>query len=99
MLALLENLPKETLSLQLGYGAVLMVLGMFTVFVFLIVLIYCTKLMSVICRAILKGKKGSKTETKIPGKGDENKSSKALPVDEDVAIAIAIALSYERSNE
>ena len=41
---MLYNLPKELLTAQLMDGLVLLVLGMGTVFVFLVILIYATKL-------------------------------------------------------
>ena len=63
MLALLVNLPKETLTSQLGFGAVLMLLGMATVFLFLVVLIFCTKAMSSI---IGKRAKNVPAEAKKP---------------------------------
>ena len=46
---MLYNLPKELLTAQLMDGLVLLVLGMGTVFVFLVILIYATKLMSKLC--------------------------------------------------
>ena len=49
MLTLLTNMPREELIAQLYDGLVLMVLGMGTVFVFLVILIYASKLMSRIC--------------------------------------------------
>lgn len=96
MLTLLENLSKETLSTQLGYGVVLMVLGMLTVFVFLTVLVYCTKLMSFICRRFQKNKKeDSKEGEKVIIKDDAKTSSD----ESDREIAIAIALSWDKSKE
>lgn len=89
MLALLENLPKETLSSQLGFGAVLLLLGMLTVFIFLTILIYCTKLMSKICAQIGKGKKKSE---------DVNKTtSNKVDSEENAKIAAAIASAYDKS--
>ena len=93
MLALLENLPKETLSTQLGYGAVLMLLGMCTVFLFLVVLIFCTKTMSKVVGAI--GKKAP-VEAKKPT--TSSASVKAAPAANDAAIAAAIAAAYDKSN-
>ena len=49
MLTLLTNMPREELIAQLYDGLVLMVLGMGTVFLFLVILIYASKLMSRIC--------------------------------------------------
>ena len=46
MLPLLTNMPKDVLIAQLKDGLVLLVLGMGTVFVFLVILIFATKLMS-----------------------------------------------------
>ncbi len=91
MLALLENLPKETLSTQLGYGAVLMLLGMATVFVFLTVLIYATKLMSKICGKIGKVESAKKKDD------SPNSQSAAKPEGGDAAIAAAIAAAYDKS--
>ena len=49
---MLYNLPKELLTAQLMDGLVLLVLGMGTVFVFLVILIYATKLMSKLCNNV-----------------------------------------------
>ena len=46
MLALLTNLPREILVQQIKDGLILLLLGMGTVFIFLILLVYITKLMS-----------------------------------------------------
>lgn len=93
MLALLVNLPKETLTSQLGFGAVLMLLGMATVFLFLVVLIFCTKAMSSI---IGKRAKNVPAEAKKPATA--NASAKAAPASNDAAIAAAIAAAYDKSN-
>ncbi|MBO5770583.1 MAG: OadG family protein [Spirochaetales bacterium] len=93
MLALLENLPKETLSTQLGYGAVLMLLGMATVFLFLVILIFCTKAMSRIV-----GSMGKKAPVEAKKPTTSSASVQAAPVANDAAIAAAIAAAYDKSN-
>ena len=50
MLGLLYNMPRDVLIAQLKDGLVLLVLGMGTVFVFLVILIYATKIMSKLCK-------------------------------------------------
>lgn len=91
MLALLQNLPKETLSTQLGYGAVLMLLGMATVFLFLVILIFATKAMS---KIVTKISKPSPAAAKKPATAS---APKAAPAANDAAIAAAIAAAYDKS--
>lgn len=94
MLSLLTNLPREVLVQQIYDGLVLLVLGMGTVFVFLIVLIFVTKLMSKICM---------KFETPAPApqaKATNTAKTVAQPSvsakSNDAAIAAAIAAAYDK---
>ena len=92
MLSLLANLPKEVLVKQIQDGLVLLVLGMGTVFVFLTVLIFTTKLLSKVCARFAP----AKPATPAP------KKSTAAPqnsgVNKDAEVAAAIAAAYARSN-
>lgn len=90
MLALLENMDKSTLNAQLLDGVVLMLLGMATVFLFLVILIYATKLMSKLC-----SKLGGKEEsTKVTS---TNKSAAPVAkVTNDAALAAAIVAAYDK---
>ena len=87
MFALLENMDKAILNAQLGDGIVLMILGMATVFIFLVVLIYATKLMSKICMGI-NGKNKPEEVKKAP-------APKAKSAN-DAAIAAAIVTAYDK---
>lgn len=93
MLTLLTNLPKETLVQQIKDGGILMLLGMGTVFLFLVILIFATKLMSRIV-----GKYAPATSTpKSTGK-PSGPAPKAAPKTDDAAIAAAIAAAYDKAN-
>ena len=80
---------------QLKDGLVLLVLGMGTVFVFLVLLILATKIMSRIC---MKLDKSNSSGTKAsPAPTVQAKSVAAAPVTDDAAIAAAIAAAYDKS--
>ncbi|MDD5972454.1 MAG: OadG family protein [Spirochaetales bacterium] len=85
-------MPKEVLVKQIQDGLVLLVLGMGTVFVFLTILIFTTKLLSKVCARFAP----AKPATPAP------KKSTAAPqnsgVNKDAEIAAAIAAAYARSN-
>ena len=91
MLALLVNMDKATLSAQLLDGVVLMLLGMATVFFFLVILIYLTKLMSKIC-----AKLGGKTEPTKAKSPINNSASPATQGANDAALAAAIVAAYDK---
>lgn len=90
MLALLENMDKATLSAQLVDGVVLMVLGMATVFLFLVVLIYATKLMSKICAKLGGAPKAA------PAANTKGQSPQKAKSNNDAAVAAAIASAYDK---
>ncbi len=92
MLALLVNLPKDQLIQQIKDGGVLMLLGMCTVFVFLIILIYATKLMSKIISRI----KPSTPETK---RSAEAKTASHSSAADDAMTAAAIAAAWDKSSK
>ncbi len=89
MLALLENMDKTTLNAQLVDGVVLMVLGMATVFLFLVLLIYATKLMSKICCKV-GGKESVSSQPKAKQSAPVAKSTN------DAALAAAIVAAYDK---
>ncbi len=93
MLALLVNLPKDQLIQQIKDGGVLMLLGMCTVFVFLVILIYATKLMSKIISRI----KPSAPET--AKKSAESKTASPASVNNDALTAAAIAAAWDKSSK
>ncbi len=97
MLTLLTNMPREELIAQLYDGLVLMVLGMGTVFVFLVILIYASKLMSKIVMNIDKNHP-AKTENAPQAKAAPVQSRVAsAPATDDAAIAAAIAAAWDKS--
>ena len=91
MLALLENMDKTTLNAQLVDGVVLMLLGMATVFLFLIILIYATKLMSKVCNRI--GGKASPAVAKSP---IIQNTAPVAKTTSDAALAAAIVAAYDK---
>ena len=96
MLALLTNLTRAELITQLQEGLVLLVLGIGTVFFFLVLLIFATKLMSKVCAKISKSAPAAKTGS---GPSAQAKSAAPQSVSDDAAIAIAIAAAYDKSRE
>ncbi len=88
----LYNLPRDVLITQLMDGLVLLVLGMGTVFVFLVILIFATKLMSKLCN---KGEAAPAAAAKTAAASTPVQA--AVPVQDDSAIAVAIAAAYDRS--
>ena len=87
------NLPKELLSAQLMDGLVLLVLGMGTVFVFLVILIYATKMMSKICN------RNQTAPAQAVSSAPVVQKAPAAPVQDDAAIAAAIAAAYDKSKQ
>ena len=90
---MLYNLPKELLSAQLIDGLVLLVLGMGTVFVFLVILIYATKLMSKLCN------RNQTAPAQAVSSAPVVQKAPAAPVQDDAAIAAAIAAAYDKSKQ
>lgn len=91
MLTLLVNLPKETLVQQIKDGGILLVLGMGTVFIFLAILIYATKLMSSVVKKI-----GPQEEVKPQNTSRNTKAETSAKKNDDAALAAAIAAAYDR---
>ena len=92
MLTLLTNLPKDQLMQQLQDGLILLVLGMGTVFIFLVILIFATKLMSKICSKL------SKPEAVTNKNAAPSRSAAPAAVAKnDSAIAAAIAAAYDKN--
>ena len=87
------NLPKELLSAQLMDGLVLLVLGMGTVFVFLVILIYATKLMSKLCN------RNQTAPAQAVSSAPVVQKAPAAPIQDDAAIAAAIAAAYDKSKQ
>ena len=90
---MLYNLPKELLTAQLMDGLVLLVLGMGTVFVFLVILIYATKLMSKLCN------RNQTAPAQAVSSAPVVQKAPAAPVQDDAAIAAAIAAAYDKSKQ
>lgn len=97
MLTLLTNMPKDVLIAQLKDGLVLMVLGMGTVFVFLVILIYASKLMSKIVRGFEKNHPASAPVTAAAPKAAVQQKAAPIQTGDDAAVAAAIAAAYDRS--
>lgn len=91
MLSLLVNLDKSTLNAQLVDGVVLMLLGMATVFLFLVLLIYATKLMSKICTKI-----GGKATPTIAKNTNTQNTAPVAKAQNDAALAAAIVAAYDK---
>ena len=91
MLSLLANLPKDVLVQQIKDGLVLLVLGMGTVFVFLTILIFTTKLLSKVCARIAPAKPAA------PAQKKSTAAPQASGVNKDAEVAAAIAAAYTRS--
>ncbi len=92
MLPLLTNLPRETLVQQINDGLILLVLGMGTVFIFLVLLIYATKIMSKICANISP----AETTAAKPAQKPAATTAKVVAKSNDAAIAAAIAAAYDK---
>lgn len=89
----LYNLPKEVLMEQLQGGLMLVALGMGTVFVFLTLLLFVTKLMSKVCLKIAPAKASA---AKAPVQSRTNTAPSAAAKDAEIAAAIATA--YKKHN-
>ena len=97
MLTLLTNMPREELIAQLYDGLVLMVLGMGTVFVFLVILIYASKLMSKICMSLDKNRPSSTADAPQAKTAAPVQQKVAAPATDDAAVAAAIAAAWDKS--
>ncbi|HIV99062.1 MAG TPA: OadG family protein [Candidatus Ornithospirochaeta avicola] len=91
MLTLLVNLPKETLVQQIKDGGILLVLGMGTVFIFLVILIYATKFMSSVVKKL-----EPQEEVKPQNTSRNKKAETSAKKNDDAALAAAIAAAYDR---
>ena len=92
MFNLLENMPKDVLMYQLSVGLILMVLGMVTVFLFLTILIFTTKLLSKVVGKIAPAKPAATAP-----KRSSSPAAATAPVTKDAEVAAAIAAAYQRS--
>ena len=99
MLGLLYNMPREELIAQLYDGLVLLVLGMGTVFVFLILLIYITKIMSKLCMRSSDHPANAKTSAEAAAPEPAARTMAAAPANDDAAVAAAIAAAYDKSRD
>ncbi len=98
MLGLLYNMPREELIAQLYDGLVLLVLGMGTVFVFLVLLIFATKIMSKLCMGNANHPANAKAKPEAAASAaSAAKTMAAAPAGDDAAVAAAIAAAYDKS--
>ena len=86
----LAQLPKEQLSQQLSNGLILLALGMAIVFLFLTILVFTTKGVSKVVRAIEKKKPVAQVAAPAA-------ASAAAPAGNDAEIAVAIAAAMVKS--
>ena len=98
MLTMLTNMPKDVLVQQIKDGLVLLVLGMGTVFIFLVILIFASKMMSKIIMN-MEGNRQEKKPAAAPVQAAVQVQQKAAPAPQgdDAAVAAAIAAAYDRS--
>ena len=101
MLTMLTNMPRDVLVAQIYDGLVLLVLGMGTVFIFLVILIFATKLMSRIVNGISKDHQSSPAPSAAPVQAAASvqvqQKAAPAPQGDDAAVAAAIAAAYDRS--
>lgn len=95
MMTLLTNLPMDVLIDQLQGGLILLVLGMGTVFVFLVLLIYSTKLISHVCRRLspAPAAPAAKKVSAAPARA----AAPASAVNKDAEVAAAIAAAWQKN--
>ncbi len=91
MLSLAATLPKDALVQQIYDGLILLVLGMGTVFIFLVLLICISKLMSRICMRLSP----AEAEVKKPA-NRQNTAALGANAKNDAAVAAAIAAAYDK---
>ncbi|MBO8437169.1 MAG: OadG family protein [Spirochaetes bacterium] len=97
MLTMLTNMPKDVLVQQIKDGLVLLVLGMGTVFIFLVILIFASKMMSKIIMNMEKNRHGEATEQIQAVSTVQVQQKVSAPQGDDAAVAAAIAAAYDRS--
>lgn len=91
-MSFLAQIPKDQLLLQLERGAILMILGLATVFVFLTLLVFLTKGTSALARKFAPAAKSGPA----PGFGGiQSLSSKTA----DAEVAAAIVAAFAKSKE
>ena len=86
----LPQFPKEQLLTQLSNGFVLLVLGMGTVFIFLILLVFLTKGLSAFVM---------KLESKRPAVATGKPAAAAATTASEADIAAAVAAAWAKANE
>ncbi len=99
MLPMLTNMPKDVLVAQIKDGLVLLVLGMGTVFIFLVILIFATKLMSKVIKG-LEGNHQSAAPAAAPVQAatvQVQPKAATAPAGDDAAVAAAIVAAYDKS--
>ena len=99
MLTMLTNMPRDVLVAQIYDGLVLLVLGMGTVFIFLVILIFASKLMS---KVIMNLEKGHQSEapaaaTVQAASAQVQQRAATAPQGDEAAVAAAIAAAYDKS--
>lgn len=98
MLPMLTNMPKDVLVAQIYDGLVLLVLGMGTVFIFLVILIFASKLMSKIIMNLEKNRHSEAPAAAAKAATVQVQERVATaPQGDDAAVAAAIAAAYDRS--
>ncbi|NMA22299.1 MAG: OadG family protein [Spirochaetales bacterium] len=90
-MAFLAQIPKEQLIVQLEYGAILMLLGLATVFVFLTLLVFLTKGTSALARKIAPQTKPATAGAAVAVTATSSAS--------DAEVAAAIVAAYAKSKE
>ena len=90
-------MPKDVLVQQIKDGLVLLVLGMGTVFIFLVILIFASKMMSKIIMNMEKNRHGAATEQVQAVSSVQVQQKASAPQGDDAAVAAAIAAAYDRS--
>ncbi|MCF0238648.1 MAG: OadG family protein [Sphaerochaetaceae bacterium] len=88
---LLQQLPQDVLVQGLKNGAVLMVLGMAIVFLFLTILIFTTKAVSLIVGKFESKKPAPEAKKAVAA------NQTAASNDAEVAVAIAVAMAKSKS--
>ena len=100
MLTMLTNMPRDVLVAQIYDGLVLLVLGMGTVFIFLVILIFASKLMSKIIMNMEGNRRRSSASESAPVQAatvQVQQKAAPAPQGDDAAVAAAIAAAYDRS--